>query len=107
MDRESRLSEWELEQHGLNGDASLRIAHVFDEAFEEQLARPDNVDRLILDAFVWTGEGSPTLAKRREGLAEYRASNMRKLLRQLDVLPCQKHDIALEPVDALGDADGW
>lgn len=44
-------------------------------------ARPENVDRLILDAFVWTGEGSPTLAKRREGIAEYRASNMRKLFR--------------------------
>ncbi len=45
-------------------------------------ARPETIDRLVLDAFVWTGEGSPTLAKRREGLAEYRASNMRKLERK-------------------------
>ena len=30
--------------------------------------RPQNVDRVVLDAFVWTGEGSPTLAKRREKL---------------------------------------
>ena len=45
-------------------------------------AYPDNIGRLVLDAFVWTGEGSPTLAKRREGLAEYRASNTRKLERK-------------------------
>lgn len=41
--------------------------------------RPQHVDRLVLDAFVWTGEGSPTLEKRREGLDAYRASNTRKL----------------------------
>lgn len=35
------------------------------------------VERLILDAFVWTGEGAPTLIKRREKLDEYRASNTR------------------------------
>jgi len=45
-------------------------------------AYPQHVSRLVLDAFVWTGEGSPTLAKRREGLAEYRASNTRKLERK-------------------------
>jgi len=45
-------------------------------------AHPDRVERLVLDAFVWTGEGSPTLAKRREGLAEYTASNTRKLERK-------------------------
>lgn len=45
-------------------------------------ARPDHIGRLILDAFVWTGEGSPTLTKRREGLAEYRASNTRRLERK-------------------------
>ena len=45
-------------------------------------AYPDNIGRLVLDAFVWTGEDSPTLAKRREGLAEYQASNTRKLERK-------------------------
>ena len=40
---------------------------------------PDNVERLVLDAFVWTGEGSPTLAKRREGLPQFRASPVRKV----------------------------
>lgn len=34
---------------------------------------PENVRSLTLDAFVWTGEGSPTLAKRRENLDHFRA----------------------------------
>lgn len=41
-------------------------------------ACPDRVERVVLDGFVWTGAGSPTLAKRRERLAEWRASNRRK-----------------------------
>ena len=40
-------------------------------------ACPDHVARLVLDAFVWTGEGSPTLVKRREG-ADYFRSNARR-----------------------------
>jgi len=40
---------------------------------------PERVERLILDAFVWTGEGSPTLAKRREGLDAFRANPVRKV----------------------------
>ncbi len=42
-------------------------------------ARPQNVDRLVLDAFVWTGEGSPTLAKRREKLDQWRSSPTRPI----------------------------
>ena len=41
-------------------------------------ACPENVERLILDGFVWTGRGSPTLDKRRQRLDEWRASNRRK-----------------------------
>jgi pimeloyl-ACP methyl ester carboxylesterase len=33
---------------------------------------PENVRSLTLDAFVWTGEGSPTLEKRRENLDYFR-----------------------------------
>jgi pimeloyl-ACP methyl ester carboxylesterase len=33
--------------------------------------RPERVQRLALDAFVWTGEGSPTLAERRKKLPEF------------------------------------
>jgi pimeloyl-ACP methyl ester carboxylesterase len=43
---------------------------------------PEHVERLVLDAFVWTGKGSRTLAKRREGLQSYLASNMRKISRE-------------------------
>jgi pimeloyl-ACP methyl ester carboxylesterase len=41
--------------------------------------RPKNVDRVVLDAFVWTGEGSPTLAKRREKLDQWRSSPTRPI----------------------------
>ncbi len=41
------------------------------------MARPDRVDRLILSAFTYKGENSPTLAKRAEQLAFFRSHNMR------------------------------
>jgi pimeloyl-ACP methyl ester carboxylesterase len=41
------------------------------------MAAPDRVGRLILEAFTWTGAGSPTLGKRAEAVAEYRAHNRR------------------------------
>ncbi len=40
---------------------------------------PGRVQRLALDALVYTGEGSPTLAERKKRLAEYRASNRRPI----------------------------
>ena len=40
---------------------------------------PERVKRLALDAFVWTGEGSPTLAERRKKLPEFRAKNRRPM----------------------------
>ena len=40
---------------------------------------PERVKRLVLDAFVWTGEGSPTLAERRKKLPEFRAKNRRPM----------------------------
>jgi alpha-beta hydrolase superfamily lysophospholipase len=40
-------------------------------------ARPDRVDRLILEAFTWTGKGSPTLGKRAEQVEYYRTHNRR------------------------------
>lgn len=39
---------------------------------------PERVARLALDAFVWTGEGSPTLAQRRKKLPEYQAAGNRR-----------------------------
>jgi len=40
---------------------------------------PERVARLALDAFVWTGEGSPTLAERRKRLPEFQAKNRRPI----------------------------
>ena len=40
---------------------------------------PERVRRLALDAFVWTGRGSPTLAERRKRLPEYQTKNRRPI----------------------------
>ena len=40
---------------------------------------PEMVSRLALDAMVWTGEGSPTLADRGKRLPEYQAKNRRPI----------------------------
>ena len=40
---------------------------------------PQRVARLALDAFVWTGEGSPTLAERKKRLPEFIAKNRRPI----------------------------
>jgi pimeloyl-ACP methyl ester carboxylesterase len=39
---------------------------------------PQQVKRLALDAFVWTGEGSPTLSERRKKLPQYLAGGNRR-----------------------------
>jgi len=41
--------------------------------------QPARVQRLALDAFVWTGEGSPTLEERRKKLPELRGKNRRPI----------------------------
>ena len=40
---------------------------------------PERVSRLALDAFVWTGEGAPTLEQRRKKLPEFMASKRRPI----------------------------
>src|SRR5713226_6226886 len=40
---------------------------------------PEIVARLALDAMVWTGEGSPTLADRRKRLPEFQSKNRRPI----------------------------
>jgi alpha-beta hydrolase superfamily lysophospholipase len=42
-------------------------------------ACPDAIERLALDAFVWTGEGSPTLAKRKEAVEQFRTQSRRPI----------------------------
>jgi len=40
---------------------------------------PERVSRIALDAFVWTGEGSPTLEKRRQRISEWTSANRRPI----------------------------
>ena len=40
---------------------------------------PERVQRLALDAFVWTGEGSPTLAERKKNLPQFMGSKRRPI----------------------------
>ncbi|HET7490761.1 MAG TPA: alpha/beta hydrolase [Bradyrhizobium sp.] len=42
------------------------------------MVAPDRIDRLVLAAFTYKGEGSPTLTKRAERVDYYRTHNMRK-----------------------------
>ena len=68
---------------------------------------PERVRRLALDALVWTGEGSPTLAERRKRLAEYRANNRRPIDRDFvhSIFTRDHPDTSdLGVVDAFADA---
>ena len=69
---------------------------------------PERVERLALDAFVWTGEGSPTLAQRKKRLPQYRASNRRPIDRAFvrTIFTRDGHGDAYDPkvVEAFADA---
>jgi pimeloyl-ACP methyl ester carboxylesterase len=60
---------------------------------------PDNVDKLALDAFVWTGKDAPTLAERRKNLPRYQASNRRPVSREFyESVFTRDHSGAAEPM---------
>jgi pimeloyl-ACP methyl ester carboxylesterase len=66
----------------LRGERPLLVYGISSGALRAALfaqRHPELVDRLALDAMVWTGEGSPTLAERRKRLPEYRARNRRPI----------------------------
>jgi alpha-beta hydrolase superfamily lysophospholipase len=68
---------------------------------------PKYVQRLALDALVWTGEGSPTLAERKKRLPQYRASNRRPIDRAFvrTIFTRDGHGEAYDPkvVEAFAD----
>jgi pimeloyl-ACP methyl ester carboxylesterase len=71
-------------------------------------AHPEHVSRLVLDAFVWTGEGSPTLIERRKKLEQWKASNMRRVDRAFfhSIFNRDRPGTSEEGVaDALADAE--
>jgi pimeloyl-ACP methyl ester carboxylesterase len=66
----------------LRGDRRLLVYGISSGALRAALfaeRHPDMVDRLALDATVWTGEGSPTLHERRKKLPEYQSKNRRPI----------------------------
>ncbi len=68
---------------------------------------PERVARLALDAFVWTGEGSPTLEQRRRKLPEFLKSKRRPIDRAFVRSIFQRdHPDTVEPkvVEAFADA---
>jgi len=69
---------------------------------------PEAVARLALDALVWTGTGSPTLAERRKRLPQYKASNRRPIDRAFvrSIFTRDGHGEAADPVvvEAFADA---
>ena len=68
---------------------------------------PRRVSRLALDAFVWTGEGAPTLAQRRKKLPEFVARNRRPIDRAfVQSIFARDHADCAEPrvVEAFADA---
>lgn len=97
-----RETGWSSAAYYGQSAGSLRAAH-----FAQRY--PSRVERLVLDAFVWTGEGSTALAKRREGLASYMASHRRSVTRESlkgALLKDDPHHTTVEPgvADALADA---
>ncbi len=72
-------SEYILEATGARG---LLVYGISSGALKAALfaqRHPERVARLALDAFVWTGEGSPTLEQRRKKLPEFLAKNRRPI----------------------------
>ena len=68
---------------------------------------PDRVARLALDAYVWTGEGSPTLEQRRKKLPEFTKTNRRPIDRAFvhSIFQRDHPDCAdMRTVDAFADA---
>jgi pimeloyl-ACP methyl ester carboxylesterase len=67
-----------------SGSGALHVYGISSGALRAALfaeRHPERVKRLALDAFVWTGKGSPTLAQRRQKLAEWKASKRRPINR--------------------------
>jgi pimeloyl-ACP methyl ester carboxylesterase len=68
--------------HRLRGERPLLVYGISSGALRAALfaqRHPELVARLALDAMVWTGEGSPTLAERKKKLPEFKTKNRRPI----------------------------
>ena len=71
---------------GNTGEAKLLMYGASSGALRAALfaeRRPERVSRVALDAFVWTGEGSPTLANRSKRIEQWRNSKRRPIDRAM------------------------
>jgi alpha-beta hydrolase superfamily lysophospholipase len=60
---------------------------------------PQHVEKLAIDAFVWTGKNAPTLAQRAKNLERYQASNRRPVNREFyESIFTRDHSGAAEPM---------
>jgi pimeloyl-ACP methyl ester carboxylesterase len=69
---------------GQTGSGPLHVYGISSGALRAALfaeRHPERVKRLALDAFVWTGKGSPTLEQRRQKLPQWKASTRRPINR--------------------------
>ncbi len=95
----------------MRGPAPLLVYGISSGALKAALfaqRHPARVARLALDAFVWTGEGSPTLEQRRKKLPEYQAAGNRRPIDRAFVHSIFTRDhpgtADAETVDAFADA---
>jgi pimeloyl-ACP methyl ester carboxylesterase len=75
----SAVSDYIIRQ---TGDPKLLLYGISSGALRAALfaeQHPERVRRIALDAFVWTGEGSPTLANRRKRLNEWQGQTRRPI----------------------------
>jgi pimeloyl-ACP methyl ester carboxylesterase len=96
--------------HALRGARPLLVYGISSGALRAALFaqnHPEMVGRLALDAMVWTGKGSPTLAERSKKLPEFRSQNRRPIDRAfVHSIFTRDHPGSAEPrvVDAFADA---
>lgn len=65
-----------------SGDKALLMYGISSGALKAALfaeRHPERVAKIALDAFVWTGDGSPTLEQRKKKLPEFQAKNRRPI----------------------------
>ncbi len=75
----SAVSDYILKTTGCGGVYAYGISSGAIRAATLAESHPDRVKRLALDAYVYTGAGSPTLEQRRKKLDEWRSSTRRKV----------------------------
>jgi pimeloyl-ACP methyl ester carboxylesterase len=94
----------------LRGERPLLVYGISSGALRAALfaeRHPELVARLALDAFVWTGEGSPTLAERKKKLPEFMSKNRRGIDKAfVQSIFTRDHPGSAEPkvIDAFADA---